>query len=81
MKPGGLVIVSVPFTFPYHAECGQDCWRFTPTGLRKLFANGERWSILETDWRLDIPAEAGVIDVNTGRAVSIKSCYLVARAL
>jgi len=81
MADGGLAIVSVPFTFPYHAECGQDCWRFTPTGLRKLFEKCGRWNVLEADWRLDIPSEAGVIDLKTGRAQEIKSCYAVARAI
>ena len=80
MARGGLVIISVPFTFPYHPESGQDCWRFTPTGLGKLFERSPGWTVLEADWRLDIPAEAGVIDLKTGRAQIIKSAYLVARA-
>jgi hypothetical protein len=84
MTTGGIAIVSVPFSFPFHAECGEDNFRFTPTGLKHVFTapKGEaaQWDILECDWRLDIPAEAGVLDIKTGRAQAIKSCYLVARA-
>ncbi len=79
LADAGLAIVSVPFTFPYHPS-PEDHWRFTPSGLRKVFEHAPGWEVLEADWRLDIPAEAGVIDLNTGRAQIIKSCFLVARA-
>lgn len=87
MRPGGLVIASVPFIFPYHPDCGQDNFRFTPSGLRSVFggqdANDSQrlWDIIEAGWRLDIPSEAGVLDIKTGRAQAIRSCYLVARAV
>ena len=87
MATGGLAIVSVPFTFPWHPQggSGEDNFRFTPTGLRHVFTapKGEpqRWEVLDADWRLDIPAEAGVLDIKTGRAQAIKSCYIVARAV
>ncbi len=102
MADDGLVIVSVPWSFPYHAECGQDNWRFSPTGLRKVFERQRirvqmsmaplservrelsppvrRWEVIESSWRLDVKAEDGVIDLKTGRAQTIQSCYLVARA-
>ncbi len=86
MQVGGLAIVSVPFCFPHHPS-PEDCWRFTPTGLRYLFSPPKgseeptRWEILECEWRLDIPAEAGVLDIKTGRAQIIKSCYAIARAV
>ena len=79
MATGGLAIVSVPFCFPYHPS-PEDHWRFTPTGLRECFEHNDLWEVLEADWRLDIPAEAGVIDLKTGRDQIIKSCYIVARA-
>lgn len=85
LVPGGLIIASVPFAFPYHPS-PRDLWRFTPDGLRQLVtdisedASRQRAEILECDWRLDIPAEAGVIDLSTGRAQTIRSCYIVARA-
>ena len=40
LKPGGKVCVSVPFAFRLHAY-PDDFWRFTPSGVRKLFAGVE----------------------------------------
>jgi SAM-dependent methyltransferase len=37
LKPGGRVVVNVPFLFPYHDE-PHDLWRFTEYGLRSMFA-------------------------------------------
>lgn len=37
LKPGGSVLVTVPFRQSYHA-CPQDFWRFTHEGLEALFA-------------------------------------------
>jgi len=79
MADGGLVIVSVPFCFPYHPS-PRDLWRFSPDGLRAVFERCEMWEVLEADWRLDVPAEAGVIDIKTGRAQTIQSCYCVCKA-
>lgn len=80
MKPGGLLIVSVPWQFPHHPS-PKDLWRFSPDGLRKLFESPtEAFEVLDCDWRLDIPADAGVLDIRTGRPQAIQSCYLVARA-
>lgn len=42
LKPGGRVIVSVPFLFPIHDAPG-DYWRFTKFGLESLFKDG--WKI------------------------------------
>lgn len=42
LKPGGKILVSVPFMFPIHDAPG-DYWRFTKFGLRKLFSDG--WEI------------------------------------
>lgn len=80
MRPGGLVICSVPWQFPSHAHGGEDNYRFSPTGLRHVFA-ANRWTHLESGWRLDIPAEAGVIDLSTGRAQIIQSAYYCGRAI
>lgn len=78
LRAGGLAIVSVPFAFPYHPHAGEDNWRFTPTGLRHLFSPAH-WEVLECDWRLDIPATAGVLD-DRGLPQIVKSCYIIARA-
>ena len=40
LKPGGNICVSVPFAFRLHAY-PDDFWRFTPSGVRKLFASLE----------------------------------------
>lgn len=77
MRPGGLCVVSVPFLFPYHPS-PQDRWRFSPDGLRALFREQE-WEVLYVDWRLRIPASAGVLDIRTGEPQAIESCALVAR--
>ena len=36
LKPGGILLVSVPFNFRIHGPL-PDCWRFTEHGLRSLF--------------------------------------------
>lgn len=76
MRPGALLIVSVPWEFPYHPS-PEDHWRFSPTGLRRV-VNGY-FEVLEADWRLDIPADAGVLDIKTGRPQAIRSAYLIGR--
>lgn len=78
LRTGGVCIVSVPFQFPHHPS-PEDNWRFTPTGLRHLFASAE-WETLWCDWRLRIPASAGVLDIHTGQPQAIESCAIIARA-
>ncbi len=77
--PGGLLIISVPWTFPWHGN-PVDHFRFSPTGLQKLFGDRDLWDELETGWRLDVPASAGVVDLKTGRPQAIQSAYWVGRA-
>ncbi len=43
LKPGGKILVSVPFMFPMHATPG-DYWRFTKYGLKLMFKD---WDIVE----------------------------------
>lgn len=87
MAPGGLAIVSVPFTFPHHPQggMGEDNFRFTPTGLRHVFGHHPdepaQWEVLEADWRLRIDAGQGVLDIHTGKPQAIESCYIAARAV
>lgn len=42
LKPGGRILVSVPFMFPIH-DTPSDYWRFTKFGLKYLFRDG--WEI------------------------------------
>ena len=48
LRPEGKLVVAVPFAFKYHAY-PSDYWRFTPEGIRELFAE------------LDFPAELGAV--------------------
>lgn len=82
MQVGGLAIVSVPWAFPTHYG-PEDNWRISESGLRHIFGapKGEpsRWTILESGARLNVPAEAGVLDQH-GRAQIIQSAFICARA-
>lgn len=80
MAPGGLLVVSVPWSFPWHGTEGvfPDNFRYSPTGLRRVF-EGAFFEVLEAEWRLDVPAESGVLCTRTGRAQIIQSCYAVMR--
>ncbi len=80
MRPGGLLVASVPFLFPNHPS-PKDLWRFTPDALLNLFESPEgAWEILWCDWRLRIDADAGVQDIHTGKPQAVHSCALIARA-
>ncbi len=38
LRVGGLLVVTVPWEWPRHGDPGGDYWRFSPDGLRQLFA-------------------------------------------
>lgn len=44
LEPGGTLLLSVPWCWRFHAY-PNDYWRFTPSGVRLLFARIE-WSVL-----------------------------------
>lgn len=77
LKTGGLLILSAPWQFPYHDNV--DYHRFNPDTMRLLFG-GPAWEILECDWHIRIPADAGVLDIKTGKPQCIEAAYIVARA-
>jgi len=85
MQVGGLAIVSTPWAFPTHYG-PEDNWRISESGLRHIFSppagTGEpaRWQILESGPRLNIPAEAGILD-GDGRAQIVQSAFICARAV
>lgn len=58
LKPGGRIIVSVPFLFPIHDAPG-DYWRFTKYGLQQLFSKG--WNIIELKAEGDIQKSLAVL--------------------
>lgn len=75
MKRDSLLVVSTVFSFPYHPSPA-DYWRFTPDALR-LLADDAGFVTLECDWRLHVPVEWGVRDLNTGEPQLIRSVYAV----
>lgn len=76
---GGLVIVSVPWMFPYHPS-PRDLWRFSPDALRTLFEECDGWDVLACDWRLKVGADEGVLNLRDGRPQAIESAFIIARA-
>ena len=74
MRPDSLLILSTVFNFPYHPS-PNDYWRFSPDCLRHL-ANTAGFTILECDWRLDIPVEKGIRDLHTNALQPIRSAYI-----
>lgn len=77
MRPGGLVIISTVFSFPYHPS-PRDYWRFSPDCLHML-GDEAGFKVLETDWRLTIYADAGIKEIHTGVPQEIKSVYVTLR--
>ncbi len=86
-RPGALVIVSVPFEFPWHGSPPSfgDHFRFSPTGLDSLFRIPKsseglgRFDRLDSGFRLDIDAGQGVLCTRTGKPQAIKSAYWIGR--
>lgn len=58
LKPGGRIIMSVPFLFPIH-EAPDDYWRFTKYGLQKLFSEG--WEIIELKAEADVQDSMAIL--------------------
>ena len=65
IKPGGYLINSTPFLFPYHPS-PEDNWRFSPTALKRIHeSSGFEW--LEGDFHIKINTGDGVGDLNPER--------------
>ncbi len=77
LAPGGLLIVSTVFSFPYHPS-PRDYWRFSPDCLRML-AERVGLAVLEADWRLQIHGGMGIQEIHTGEPQEIRSVYVCAR--
>lgn len=54
LKPGGMVMGSAPWLFPYHPSDGvyEDFWRFSPTAYGVLFAGASKIVVSPTRGRL-----------------------------
>ncbi|PIR97605.1 MAG: hypothetical protein COT91_00435 [Candidatus Doudnabacteria bacterium CG10_big_fil_rev_8_21_14_0_10_41_10] len=51
LKPGGLLLVYVPFIYPYHAKKNlyKDYWRFSKDGIERLFRDFQGLEISPVD--------------------------------
>jgi SAM-dependent methyltransferase len=66
LRPGGVLVLSVPFAWEIHAYPG-DYWRFTPEAIRYLFRNVEfdqRLSRFHADWGRTMSLEDAGDDLN-----------------
>ena len=70
--PGGLVIVSTVFCYPYHPS-PHDYWRFTQDGLA-LLAEYAYLRVLEVGRRVSFAAE-GI----RNHMIDVRSVHLIAR--
>ncbi len=69
LKPGGRIIISVPFLFPIHDAPG-DYWRFTKYGLAKMFERG--WYIQELSAETNINEAFAVLLQRIGYQVNFR---------
>jgi len=76
MKANGLLVVETVFSFPYHPS-PDDFWRFSPDCLRHL-AKTAGFQVLECDWRLTIPSDKGILNIQNNEPQEIRSVYLTA---
>ncbi|NEO52981.1 MAG: methyltransferase, TIGR04325 family [Okeania sp. SIO3B5] len=74
MKPNSLLIISTVFLFPYHPS-PRDYWRYSPECLKYL-SKQAGFTILECDWRLYIPASAGILEIKTQEPQEIRSVFV-----
>lgn len=75
MKPDSLLILSTVFLFPYHPS-PLDYWRYTPKCLSSL-AKSVGFTILESNWRLHIPASTGIINLHNNEDQEIRSVFII----
>lgn len=75
MKQDSLLVIETVFSFPYHPS-PDDNWRYSPDCLRYL-AEQAGFTVLECNWRLDIPADMGIRNTAAGKdeAQEIRSIY------
>lgn len=79
MQPGGLVIITTVFSFPYHASGGgHDFFRFSPPCLEML-GKYAGFEVLEFGYHLQIFGNEGILDKTTGRAQEIQATFCVMR--
>ena len=75
MKPNSLLIISTVFLFPYHPS-PRDYWRYTPECLSYL-AKNVGFTVLESNWRLNISANQGVKNIHNNELQEIRSVFVI----
>lgn len=80
LKPGGYLINSVPFVFPYHPS-PEDNFRYSPVALKRIHErSGFQW--LEGDFHVNYSSAMGIGDTNPanyGAPQTIMACYALCR--
>ena len=80
IKPGGFLINSTPFLFPYHPS-PDDYFRFSPLALRRIHEkSGFTW--LEGDFHVNHTSQEGIGDTNPknyGAPQAIMASYALCR--
>ena len=62
LKPGGYLINSTPFLFPYHPS-PEDNFRFSPKALQNIHeSSGFKW--IEGDFHINYSSKLGIGDTN-----------------
>lgn len=62
LRPGGFLVNSTPFLFPYHPS-PEDNFRFSPIALRRIHeASGFKW--IEGDFHVNYSTTRGIGDTN-----------------
>lgn len=80
LQPGGFLINSTPFLFPYHPS-PEDNFRFSPLALKRIHEqSGFQW--LEGDFHINYSSDQGIGDVNPksyGAPQAIMASYALCR--
>ena len=73
LKPGGLLIVTAPFAYPYEPQAN-DLWRFTPDGLRRLGMRADL-HVLDTSWHINVSSDCGFLNPRTNETLEVRACF------
>jgi hypothetical protein len=80
IKPGGYLINSTPFLFPYHPS-PEDNFRYSPLALRRIHeASGFQW--IEGDFHVNYSTKDGIGDTNPnnyGAPQAVMASYALVR--
>gem|GEM_PF-1572304 len=76
LKPGGYLINSTPFLFPYHPS-PEDNFRYSPIALKRIHeSSGFKW--IEGDFHINYSSKLGIGDTNPqnyGAPQAVIACY------